>query len=356
MESLTGPREDLTPAEDVINHPAFATAVWDLEPAREGKAVVARGRQGGPLNIYWQIHGGGPIRILLICGIAARHTAWQRQTLHFGHINGDKYSVLLVDNRGSGNSDKPFRYSTSEMAMDLVEVLDHVGWAEDRQIHVVGLSLGGMIAQELAMLIPERMSTLNLIHTAAHIEATWWENIVNYSGLLKPRTLDQSLAAAAMSMFSHEWLLAPDDAAVPQKGMPGVKMPPGGKYLMFETNFQRYAAQEIRKQRMPNYGEGDKWGILGHFIASSCHNKTDAQLREISEKVGRERILVIHTKEDGMIPCRYGQKLVEVLQPGSGLILEGQGHVPKLEKAKWFNKLLEGSFAKGEALTRARET
>jgi pimeloyl-ACP methyl ester carboxylesterase len=51
-----------------------------------------------------------------------------------------------------GKSDKPLmRYSTSEMAKDLIEVLDHLGWTEDRSIHVTGVSMGGMIVQELVL-------------------------------------------------------------------------------------------------------------------------------------------------------------------------------------------------------------
>lgn len=49
-----------------------------------------------------------------------------------------------------GESDKPLlRYTTSEMAKDIVELLDHVGWKDGRSVHVVGISMGGMIAQEL---------------------------------------------------------------------------------------------------------------------------------------------------------------------------------------------------------------
>lgn len=74
----------------------------------------------------------------------------QRQTKDFGHIEADKYSCLIFDNRGMGESDKPLlRYTTSEMAKDVVELLNHVGWTEDRSVHVVGISMGGMISQEL---------------------------------------------------------------------------------------------------------------------------------------------------------------------------------------------------------------
>ena len=78
---------------------------------------------------------------------------WQRQTQDFGHTEGDQYSSLVFDNRGIGESDKPLlRYTTFEMARDVVELLDHVGWTESRSVHVVGISMGGMIAQELVRL------------------------------------------------------------------------------------------------------------------------------------------------------------------------------------------------------------
>lgn len=83
-------------------------------------------------------------------GLGGFKTAWQRQTKDFSHTQADKYSSLIIDNRGVGESDKPMmRYSTSEMARDVLEVLDNIGWTEKRQLHVVGISMGGMIAQEL---------------------------------------------------------------------------------------------------------------------------------------------------------------------------------------------------------------
>jgi pimeloyl-ACP methyl ester carboxylesterase len=49
-----------------------------------------------------------------------------------------------------GHSDKPvMRYSTSEMAKDVLEVLDHLGWTSERQLHILGVSMGGMIALEI---------------------------------------------------------------------------------------------------------------------------------------------------------------------------------------------------------------
>lgn len=85
-------------------------------------------------------------------GLGAFQWAWQRQTKDFGHDQADKYTCLVFDNRGIGESDKPLlRYSTSEMAKDTLELLDQLGWTDERQLHIIGSSLGGMIAQELVI-------------------------------------------------------------------------------------------------------------------------------------------------------------------------------------------------------------
>ena len=83
-------------------------------------------------------------------GLGAFKNAWQRQTKHFGHDQADRFSCLVLDNRGMGESDKPLmRYSTSDMAKDVFEVLNHLGWTSKRTLHVIGVSMGGMIAQEM---------------------------------------------------------------------------------------------------------------------------------------------------------------------------------------------------------------
>lgn len=89
-------------------------------------------------------------------GLGALKWYWQRQTQDFGHDQSSKYSCLIFDNRGMGESDTPLmRYSTSEMAKDTLELLDHVGWTGPKSVHVVGISMGGMIAQEMVRMFVE---------------------------------------------------------------------------------------------------------------------------------------------------------------------------------------------------------
>ncbi|KAI1868497.1 uncharacterized protein JN550_006413 [Neoarthrinium moseri] len=336
--------------EEIKKLPAFPTASWKLEPHRRGLLPVGADR-GAPVDIDWEIHGEGSIKVLWICGLGFLKTSYQRQTMHFGHDNGDKYSVLIVDNRGMGRSGKPLsRYSTSVMARDIIEVLDHVGWTAPRQVNVCGLSMGGMIAQELGFLIPDRISTLNLLGTAAQIENTtsFTENMVNRITMLLPKSLDRSIEYAASKLFGSEYLDQPDNASVPTAATSKAILPPGGEYLKFKTNFERFAAQEIHKQ-MDTEGFTRK-GFLLQLIAAGWHHKSPAQLKEMGDKVGRERILVMHGTEDGMITLPHGKKLIEYLQPGAGLIIEGMGHAPIVERPDWLAKTLEERFSIAEDL------
>lgn len=338
-------------AEDIKKHPAFPTAVWHLIPDRQGLLPVAADR-GGPIDISWEIHGEGPIKMLWICGLGFLKGSYQRQTMHWGHYHADKYSVLIVDNRGMGGSGKPLsRYSTSEMARDIVEVLDHVGWTGERQVHVCGLSMGGMIAQELGCSVPDRIASLNLLCTAAAIENTtsFTENMMNRVTMLLPKSLDRTIEFAAGNIFAEAFLDQPDAAKVPDASTPKVKMPPNGEYLMFATNFDRFAAQEVTKQ-LDTEGFTKK-GFLMQLIAAGWHHKSAAQLRDMADKVGRDRILVLHGTLDNMISVPHGRKLVEYIQPGAGVIVEGMGHAPVMERTEWLAELLEERMALGEKLS-----
>ncbi|KAI1383955.1 alpha/beta-hydrolase [Hypoxylon trugodes] len=332
--------------EDVTKSPAFPTAVWKLEPHQRGLLPVAAGR-GGPINISWEVHGDGPVKLVLICGLGFFKTAYQRQTMHFGHIHGSKYSVLILDNRGMGGSDKPMmRYSTSEMARDIIEVVDHLGWTSPRQLNISGISMGGMIAQELAYLVPDRISSLSLICTAACIEntTTFTENMVNRITMLLPKSLDRSVQYAARAIFPLDYLTSPDNATIPSPSVPRCKIPPGG-YLKFNSNYERFAAQEITKQH--DKGGFTKSGFLLQLIAAGWHHKSPEQLKELGDKVGRERILVLHGTSDGMISTPHGRKLIDYLKPGQGLIVDGLGHAPINERTQWFNQLIEDQCSLG---------
>jgi pimeloyl-ACP methyl ester carboxylesterase len=296
-------------------------------------------------------------------GLAGFKTAWQRQTLHFGHERRDQYSVLIIDNRGMGDSDKPLmRYSTSELALDIAEVLVHINWLPSlplpahpptpRTLHIVGISLGGMIAQELATLIPTTVSSLSLICTAAAVEntGTFMEHMSARASLLLPKSVDRSVADTARQIFAHDWLTQPDDVQLPDPATTPFcnPLPDGESYQKFSSNAQRFVAQEMHKRLDPV--RFTLKGFLLQLVAAGWHHKSKAQLQALADRVGRERILVCHGTEDNMISVPHGRKLIEYLEPGVGMIVEGMGHAPLVERWRWFNDVIEERCKVGEGL------
>ena len=110
------------------------------------------------MKIAWDRRGNGA-PLLLIHGLGYARWGWEPVLPELA----EQFDVILFDNRGIGESDAPpGPYTVAEMAADAVQVLDEAGVA---RAHVVGTSLGGMIAQELALAYPERVDRLVLACT-----------------------------------------------------------------------------------------------------------------------------------------------------------------------------------------------
>jgi len=123
------------------------------------------------VSMYYETHGDGPQKILFVMGLSASLRVWEIQVQYFSKASD--FQLCVFDNRGIGRSSSPTgRYTTSEMAKDALELVDHLGW---KSFHIAGISMGGMISQELALLAPKRVQSLSLIYSF------WW--IICYSSL-----------------------------------------------------------------------------------------------------------------------------------------------------------------------------
>jgi len=76
------------------------------------------------------------------------------------------------------------------------------------------------------------------------------------------------------------------------------------------------------------------------------------RLKELGDKVGRERIMVAHGTDDRMISLFHGEKLIRLLEPETSVIKEGCGHVFMVEAYKWHDDMVKGQIEKVSKLAR----
>ena len=125
---------------------------------RGRRAVPTRFARNGAVEIAYDVRGQGP-PLVLIQGLGVGRWGWEPVVDRLAR----RFRVITVDNRGIGASGAPVgSYSTRVMAEDVVAVMDDAGVGSGS---VVGTSLGGMVAQELALTHPERVDRLVLVAT-----------------------------------------------------------------------------------------------------------------------------------------------------------------------------------------------
>jgi pimeloyl-ACP methyl ester carboxylesterase len=109
----------------------------------------------GAVSLHWEPFGEGPA-VILIAGQGMTIAGWWATI----PVLSRSFRVIAFDNRDTGRSDRvAWPYSVAQMADDAVAVLDAAG---ERRAHVYGISLGSLVAQELALRHPDRVDALVL--------------------------------------------------------------------------------------------------------------------------------------------------------------------------------------------------
>lgn len=262
--------------------------------------------QTSRLKTYYEIHGSGS-PLVLIRGLGST----SESSPEIVEKLSAKFRVISFDNRCVGQTDQPqHAFTVADMAEDTTALMDAL---EIESAYVLGISLGGMVAQELALRHPEQVRRLALACTHAGVRTCtrspeWATRIFNESAAM-PR--DRARRHAVPILFARKTI---------------EERP--------EVVEQMLATTTNNNQPKPSY--------LLQLGAALKHDTYD-RLPEIKHPV-----LVITGVEDVLIPAANSRLIAERI-PGAHLVeFEETGHVFFIEKVDEVSRVLIDFFQEGE--------
>lgn len=289
----------------------------------------------GRTKLSYEIHGSGPEKLVLIMGLLASRFSWRETLNHFMSKPGNNYSILIFDNRGVGRSDAPWgRYTTSMLAADVLDLVDHIGWNQERSVHVNGVSMGGMIALEFALLAGSKIRSLTLTSTCAKHQnppRTRAESAMGWINFFRPKPSNHSKVTNMLNtLFVDEtWLK---------------EVRPDG-----QTNRDRiYDIMMTRAQKQPAPGLSGQMGQIAACLTHECSAASLAKLGEIIPD-----LLIITGDKDKLIDPKCSDEIYnETSLRGERksikkVVYAGKGHALAAEAEVEYHKEFEAIMSAG---------
>lgn len=245
--------------------------------------------------------------VLLIMGIGGDALFWPPLFMQAFLVAG--YQLIRYDHRSTGMSDwikdwdRKNPYSVVDMAGDAMAVVDA---NEIEKAHLVGLSMGGMIAQEMAIKHPQRVASLTLMMTSGYIGDP------DIPGLTSRYFLES--AVKGIPLFKYRLMGGERNLIKERIAKQIVGFGYDGLDIKEMAEVVLYA---LRKRRGIHL-----WGALQHQTAVTVSGSRYAGLSRLNIST-----LVVHGTADQLIPVAHGRKLVEVIPGAKGWWLDGVGHV-----------------------------
>jgi 3-oxoadipate enol-lactonase len=224
--------------------------------------------------------------LLLIMGLGASARVWFRLVPHLVV----RYRTLLFDNRGTGDSDPVSGpLSMDEMVADAVAVLDAAGV---ERAHVIGVSMGGMIAQDLALAHRDRVASLVLGCTTAG----------GRSGSPPWRLLAASALRPVLGAARTWPLIAP---------------------ALFAERTRREQPERVAEDLCQRRLDDTSPRTLYAQLAAVARHDT----REALPSLAGLPTLVLHGDEDALVPVERGRELASLIPGARLVVVPGAGHV-----------------------------
>ena len=156
------------------------------------------------MQLYFEDTGTDKPPLLLIAGLASGAISWTFQMEAFAA----EFRLITFDNRGVGRSPKPpGPYSIPEMADDVLKLLEHL---QLPKVHILGHSMGGAIAQHLAITAPARVDKLILACTFSKLEGRSIPVVESWAGILRLGASSELIGQALFPwLYTERFLSAP---------------------------------------------------------------------------------------------------------------------------------------------------
>jgi pimeloyl-ACP methyl ester carboxylesterase len=257
-------------------------------------------------TIHYDVHGAGD-PLICVHGLGCDRRAWALQIQPFSQ----HFQAVFFDNRDVGESSLATGdYKTADMAQDVLALADHL---ELESFHLLGISLGGMVSQHVALAAPERVLTMTLAVTHGGVQK---------AGRLRGRLLG-----------SYARHLPPEDQV------------DNLLYLCYtEAFFENEEAFQFMRNALLENPYPQEPEAFARQAAAGAHHDVRDRLGELTMPVH-----VIGAERDLMIPV-WKQRELASLIPGSKLtIIEGQGHGVMWEAAERFNAAVTEFITTGAA-------
>lgn len=271
------------------------------------------------IQIYYELHGRGDETIVFIMGLGMPGFMWEPQVRYFSK----NYRVLIFDNRGIGRSGKPpGPYTTEMMADDTKGLMDKLGI---ERAHIVGISMGGMIAQWMGIKYPDRVSSLVLAVTYAKADEKVAEHVKEGAKLLgiggEGRIADTFLSAMSIGEWNEETFLKISDFLIP---------------LTLSKKFIDEHRSDL-KDWMTKMLENPP--TLNSFISQVMATQTHDTLDKLH--LIKAPVLVITGTADRLVPPSCSREIANRIKGARLVELEGAPHGINIERDEEFNKIVE---------------
>ena len=253
---------------------------------------------GGRRIAYEEVSPSSPRgTILLLVGLGAKRQGWYKQLPEFGR----SYRTIALDYRDVGDSDEAREpYTIKDLAGDTLAVMRSL---DIRQAHIIGISMGGFIALELALNYPEMVEKLILVVTSA-----------GGPGHVSP---------------GH-------DVMAVMMPVPGVEIGEAARKVCAAVSAPGFA--ESKPEEFDIFAEIARYRPMSE--AAYFRQLAACRGHDVSQRLHQIKAptLVIHGDVDPLVPLKNGLHLAETIPGATLIVYPNTGHIPEVERVEEFNR------------------